>query len=97
MPVVFCDVVGSEGQNKAFSKKRKKAALESKSNQSEAHKVVGPVKYVMPAYVKCIVFFSNKGADCIPHSFHHQQLNYNCNSHTLFCSKGNNYRGGNKG
>ena len=60
MPVVFCDVVGSEGQNKAFSKKRKKAALESKSNQSEAHKVVGPVKYVMPAYVKCIVLFSNK-------------------------------------
>ena len=42
-PVVFCDIVGSEDQNKAFCKKQKKVALESKSNHNEAHKVVGSV------------------------------------------------------
>ena len=39
-PIVFCDVVGEEGQNKASSKRRRKAVLESKCNEIEAQKVV---------------------------------------------------------
>ena len=47
-PIVFCNVVGEEGQNKASSKRRRKAVLESKCNEIEAQKVVCSfLKYVL--------------------------------------------------
>ena len=45
-PIVFCNVVGEEGDNKLWSPgRRKKVMMESKFNSQEAAKAVSTVQY----------------------------------------------------
>ena len=52
-PIVFCNVVGEEGDNKLWSPgRRKKVMLESKFNSKEAAKAVSTVQYSTDAKKK---------------------------------------------